>query len=60
MEWAAAYSVAAVAVAADRAIVRQNAADAPAALALVPTSLRAGVQEYLSEKASFDYLIFDK
>ena len=35
-------SVAAVAVAADRAIVRQNAADAPAALALVPTSLRAG------------------
>ena len=51
-------SVAAVAVAAGQAVVRQRAQDISAALDLVPVSLRAGVQEYLSGKATFDYVVF--
>ena len=51
-------SVAAVAVAAGQAVVRQQAQDISAALDLVPVSLHAGVQEYLSGKATFDYVVF--
>ena len=53
-------SVAAVAVAAGQAVVRQQAQDISAALDLVHVSLRTGVQEYLSGKATFDYVVLGR
>ena len=50
----------AVGVAAGEAVVRLQAADITAALGLIPASMHAGVREYLAEKVSFDYVLFDR
>ena len=53
-------SVVAVAVASNQAVVQQGGEDMAGALQLVPSSMRAGVQEHLCDKASFDYVLLDE